>query len=106
MIKYNATAILLKHCKIVQTFPTNEEIEANTSLKFLHNRKQLSVNYSEPINTSCSGNLCDRQRVMDWLVLKCCGCYNMSTKSTSLVIQHAISVQTATRVSFKMDYLS
>ena len=58
----------------------NDEIEANTSLVFVHDATQLTVNFSAPINTSCSGNLCDRQRVKGWLNMKDCGCYGMSTK--------------------------
>ena len=103
MVKSNDPAILLKHPTRVYDFPMNEENEANTSLSFLHNRTQLSVNYSAPTKTSCSGNLCDRQIVTDWLGINVCGCYGMSTNSTSLVVQHAISVQNSTHHSFQMD---
>ena len=41
---------------------------------------------------------------MDWLVIKYCGCYCMSTNSTGLVIKHVICVQNTTHCSFKMDY--
>ena len=73
----------------------NYEIEANNSKAFVYNSTQLTVNYSAPIKTSCSGNLCDRQRITDWLGSKGCGCYGMSTNSTSLAIQHAITIRTA-----------
>ena len=74
------------------TTAINQEIESNTSLGFVFNNVNLSVNYSSIIKTSCSGNLCDRQRVNDWLGVKGCGCYGMSPNSSSLVIQHALSM--------------
>ena len=77
------------------TTAINQEIESNTSLGFVFNNVNLSVNYSSIIKTSCSGNLCDRQRVNDWLGVKGCGCYGMSPNSSSLVIQHAISMTTS-----------
>jgi hypothetical protein len=39
---------------------------------------------------SSSGNQCDHQRITDWLGIKGCGCYDISTNSTSLVSQHTI----------------
>ena len=41
---------------------------------------------------------------MDWLVIKYCGCYCMSTNSTGLDIKHVTCVQNKTHCSFKMDY--
>ena len=78
----------------IPTFPINDEIESNTSLGFSHNATQLTVNVYASIKTLCSGNTCDRQRVKDWLNTKGYGCYGMYTNITSLVIHHAISVQT------------
>lgn len=87
-------AVLLKTPQMITT-GINQEIESNTSLGFVFNNVNLSVNYSSIIKTSCSGNLCDRQRVNDWLGVKGCGCYGMSPNSSSLVIQHALSMTTS-----------
>ena len=100
MIKFHSPIIFLKQPTRVHTFPMNEEIESNISLRFLHNSTQLSVNYSASIKNSCSGNLCDRQRVTYRLGIKVCGCYGISTNSTRLVVQHAISMKTETHSSF------
>ena len=94
MIFSSLPAVLLKTPKMITT-AINQEIESNTSLGFVFNNVNLSVNYSSIIKTSCSGNLCDRQRVNDWLGVKGCGCYGMSPNSSSLVIQHAISMTTS-----------
>ena len=67
---------------------------------------QFSFNYSALIKTSCLVNQYDRQRVANWLRIKCCGCYGTSTNSASLVIQHAISEKTETHGSFQMDDFS
>jgi hypothetical protein len=99
-------AILLKSPKRISTIPINNEIEANTSLGFVYNHTHLTINYSAPIKTSCSGKLCDRQRVCDWLGIKGCGCYGMSTNSTSLVIQHAITVETVLNGTLNMNDFS
>ena len=100
MIKSHHTVILLKNPVSIPTLPMNNEIEANTSLSFVHNSTQLTDNFYNPIKISSSVNLCDRQRAKDWLNIKGYGCYGMSTKITSLVIHHAISVQTVQHSRF------
>ena len=98
-------AVLLKTLKMITT-GINQEIESNTSLGFVFNNVTLSVNYSPVIKISCSGNLCDRQRVNDWLGVKGCGCYGMSPNSSSLVIQHALSMTISQNGTMNMDDFS
>ena len=88
------------------TTAINQEIESNTSLGFIFNNVSLSVDYSSVIKTSCSGNLCDCQRVNDWLGVKGCGCYGISPNNSSLVIQHALSMTTSQNGSMNMDDFS
>lgn len=106
MMKSHMPCILLKTPSRIRTIAINEEIEANSSQALVYNGTQLAVNYSAPVKTSCSGNFCDRQRVMDWLGSKGCGCYGMSPNSTSLVIQHALSATTVLDGTLKMDDFS
>ena len=79
---------------------------SSTPLGFVNNATQLIVNLSIPIKTSCSGNMCDGQRVKYWINIKYCGCYGMSTNSTNLVIHNAISVKTVQYGRFQMDEYS
>jgi hypothetical protein len=106
MMKSHMPCILLKTPSRIRTIAINEEIEANSSQALVYNGTHLAVNYSAPVKTSCSGNFCDRQRVMDWLGSKGCGCYGMSPNSTSLVIQHALSATTILDGTLKMDDFS
>ena len=52
------------------------------------------MTFASVIKASRPGNLCDRQRVNNWVDSKDCGCYVMSTNSSSLVIQHSIGMTT------------
>ena len=78
----------------IKTTPINQEIESNTSLGFVFNNVNSSVTFASVIKASRPGNLCDRQRVNNWVDSKDCGCYVMSTNSSSLVIQHSIGMTT------------
>eukprot|EP00957_Ditylum_brightwellii_P140375 10695849-Ditylum_brightwellii.AAC.1 len=59
-------AILLKFPPCLIVIPMNHEIEANTSLAFVYNNTQAFVKMVFLTKTSCSGNVCDHQRVNDW----------------------------------------
>ena len=84
----------------------NESIESNTSLTFVYNGTNVTINLSVPLKTTCAGNLCDSQRITDWLNSKGCGCYGMNTNSSSLAIQHAVEVETINNGTLKMDDFS
>ena len=98
--------ILLKFPPRLFAITMNHEIEANTSLGFVYNNAQVLVNMDFPAKTSCSENLCDRQRVNDWNGSRGCGCYGMSQNSSSLVFKHAIDVNTATNSMSMSDFSS
>ena len=99
-------AILLKFPSTIRSIPMNIEIESNTSSAFVYNSTDIEINFTTAVKTSCSGNLCDRQRISDWNGIKGCGCYGMPPNSTSLAIQHAISISTINSESFRMDDFS
>jgi hypothetical protein len=82
---------------IVMTAPTNIpsvtinlQVQENTSIAFVVNRTTLSVNRTVPIQTTCSGFLCDKQRVNDWSGSRGCGCYHMTQYRSNLVFQHSV----------------
>eukprot|EP00957_Ditylum_brightwellii_P110758 8448211-Ditylum_brightwellii.AAC.1 len=97
--------ILLKFTPLLFFISMNHEIEANSSLGFVYNNTQASVNMVFPMKTSCSGNHCDCQRVTDWNGSRGCGCYGiMSQNSSSLVFKHAIDIDTATSSISMSDF--
>ena len=98
-------AMLMKTPRALENTRMMNDIEANTSLAFLYNNSQVAVNYAAAFKTTCSGNFCDRQKNSDWNGIKGCGCYGMSPNSTSLAIQHAITI-TANDETFQMDDFS
>ena len=51
------TPIILDNIRI------SNKIEKNTSLAFLYNNTQVTINFTEAIKTSCSGNFCYQQRI-------------------------------------------
>ena len=106
LIKSPMPVILLRTPSLIPTVSINEEIEANQSFSFVYNRTQLRVDFPAPVKTPCSGRLCDRQRLNDWMNIKVCGCYGMNPNSTSLVIQHAISVITVLSDELRMEEFS
>ena len=76
------------------------------SLGFVYNSTQVTVDYTAPIKTTCSGNLCDCRRVTDWLCQKGCGCCGLYNNSTSLVIQNSITVTTTNNGTLNMSEFS
>jgi hypothetical protein len=97
-------AIFLKFPSRIYPLCINKEIEAHTSLGFVYNGTHVSVNFAFPVKTTCSGNLCDHQHVNDWLGKKGCECYGMSPNSISLVMQHAVDIQTSNGMQNMSDF--
>lgn len=64
---------LLRFPSHLNTNKIDYQIEANTSLAFLYNGINLSMYSLSFVKTSCSGLLCDRQRVADWNHRHKCG---------------------------------
>ena len=106
MLRSHMPCVLLKFPSRIGTVAIEEEIETNESHSLVYNSAQLVVNYSAPIKTLCTGKLCDRQRVNDWLNIKGCGCYGMSPNSSSLVFQHSINIETALGGELMMEEFS
>ena len=58
-------SIVLESSRISLTISMNKEIEANTFLAFICNGLRLEQFQSAVRKTSCTGNLCDKQRIID-----------------------------------------
>ena len=58
------------------------------------------------VKTSCSGKMCDRQRVNEWNGIKGCGCFGISPNTTSLVVQHTIMITHGSKEIFMKDFSS
>ena len=102
LVMSHQSAILMKTLRALENVRMSNEIEANASLAFLCNNAQVTIDFTADFKTSCSGNFCDRQRISDWNGIKGCGYYGVPPNSTSLAIQHAISV-TINNETFRMD---
>ena len=106
LLKTNHNAIILKNPSKIGSIPINNEIELNESHAFAYNNTEVKIHYTSPLKTSCSGKFCDHQRVNDWNNSKGCGCYNMNTNSSSLVLQHNITVTTILQGKLEMSDFS
>ena len=85
---------VLKYPATIPSIRMHNEIGGETLLAFVANNADLQIYFTSVIKTSCTGSLCDKQRVTDWLGSRGCGCYGMASNSTSLCIQHSIAVTT------------
>ena len=103
MILYHGPTIILKNQIRRSPCAMNDEIGVNTFLGFVHNTTQLSVDFATSRKTSCSSNLYGQQRVIYQLGSKGCGCYGISTNSTSILIQHANTVKIPFHGPFHMN---
>eukprot|EP00957_Ditylum_brightwellii_P106384 8116091-Ditylum_brightwellii.AAC.1 len=92
--------------------PRAASISVNTSMlgskpvAFVYNATEVTVNYFNFVATSCSENLCDKQRVNDWNNTRGCGCYDMNTNSSNLAIQHQVDTVTSDGVKLMPNFSS
>lgn len=84
--------ILLKTPDEMLPMPMNKTISGNASSAFVCVGCQVNSWQQNVLSTSCSGKMCDRQRIKDWNAIKGCGCYGMLSNGTSLVVEHSIEV--------------
>eukprot|EP00957_Ditylum_brightwellii_P150057 11428038-Ditylum_brightwellii.AAC.1 len=74
------------------SIPTNYELQGNNHLTIVPNNTSLTVQWTLPQETTCTGLLCDKQRVNDWLSQRSCGCYHMTHRQSNLALVHSIQV--------------
>ena len=88
----NNPLILLKTPLVMIPVLMNDSIGSNESLAFVLIKCSVTSLQQTVIATKCHGCFCDRQRVMDWMNVKGCGCYGMSSFMTNLAINQVIKV--------------
>ena len=81
-------------------------ISGNQSLAFTWNASILKVRRSTPIETTCSGNFCDKQRRNELGSTRACGCFNMSQHRTNIAIEHSIKLKVPGSSAINMDHFS
>ena len=86
--------------------PMKDNIKSNESGAFILTKCVVKSLQQHIITTKCNGYFRDRQRVKDWMNVKGCGCYGMSTSSTSLAIEQVIKVRDDTQKVLKMSGFS
>ena len=91
LVQTQTPVIVMERPSIVTTVSINMQIKENHSMAFVLNGVQINVNRSVPIQTTCGGFLCDKQRVQDWNGQRGCGCYNMTQYRSNLVFEHSIN---------------
>ena len=93
MLHNTLPVVILKPPKAMANVAMQTQIEGNTSLGFVFIGMKVSSLAQSAMKTTCSGKLCDRQRISDWQGSRGCGCFKMFANSTSLVLQHHIRVK-------------
>lgn len=95
LIATNEPTVMMKRPFSLNVVPINSQIGANNSSAFVYNRCRIvSSDGYTPQATTCSGMLCDKQRVDDWNGdERGCGCYSMQDRRSILVLQHDIEVE-------------
>ena len=98
--------LILKSPPVMICTQVNERVDANVSHGFVFVGCQVESMQQDVVSTSCSGRMCDRQKVNDWNGIKGCGCYGMSGNATCLVVQHLIVMQNGSREIKMKDFSS
>lgn len=115
LVKTQLPLIAMKRPSKLITTNINLQIQENTSMAFVLNGKDLFLNRTVPIQTTCSGMLCDRQRISDWSGNRRCGCYSMFQYRSNLALEHSICInsqegrivhQNFSSLKFTLLYLS
>ena len=94
LIKTQLPVIVMETPSRIPTVSINNQLQENTSVAFVMNNVFLNINRTVPIQTTCSGFLCDKQRVNDWSGSRGCGCYHMTQYRSNIVFQHTIFFDT------------
>jgi hypothetical protein len=86
---------MMKPIYMYRSIDVDPQIGGNNSFAFTLNNACIEVDGLSPIMTSCSGLLCDRQRVDDWNGSeRGCGCYSMHHRRSNLAFQHDLKITT------------
>ena len=94
LVKTGLPIIIMKSPLNIPNVRVNASIQGNNALAFVYNNASLHLNRTTPVQTTCGGYLCDRQRVSDWNGVRGCGCFDMSNFRSNLALEHSIHFDT------------
>ena len=106
LVRTQLPIISLKTPSYINTTSINKLIQEGNTNCFVLNRQYLILNQTAAIQTTCSGLLCDRQRVNDWNGKSKCGCYSMFQYRSNLSLQHSIRIDTQQVKLIQNDFSS
>ena len=90
LLKTDIPLIVMTRPNLSIPIPVYKELGEHSSLAFVLTGMTININRSSPIQTTCGGLLCDKQRCEDWNGTRGCGCYHMSPDISSIVFQHSV----------------
>ena len=86
--------VIMKRPPSFPIVPINFQVPQSKSAAFIYNRCIVELNGYTPLDTSCSGLLCDKQRVADWNYHDHgSGCYQMADRRSCLALTHNMMVR-------------
>ena len=90
LLKTDIPLIVMTRPTLEHSIPVYKEVGEHNSMAFVLVGRKVNINRSSPIQTTCGGLLCDKQRCDDWNGTRGCGCYHMSPDISSIVFQHSV----------------
>ena len=90
LLKTDIPLIVMTRPTLEHSIPVYKELGEHNSMAFVLVGMKVNINRSSPIQTTCGGLLCDKQRCDDWNGTRGCGCYHMSPDISSIVFQHSV----------------
>ena len=111
----NDIPLMETHCPLIVmkrpfTFPETKidyQIQGNQAMAFIRNGVTIKIKGIVPVESTCSGLFCDKQRVHEWSNQgKGCGCYHMISQRTNLVIDHRLKIEYNDKEPLIIDHFS
>ena len=94
LVKTQLPIVIMKPPIVIPHVNINTSIQGNSAMAFVYNKIPLYLNRTTPVQTTCGGYMCDRQRVADWNGVRGCGCFDMSNFRSNLALEHSIFFDT------------
>lgn len=85
--------IVMKRPNHLSSVQISRDIQSNASMAFVLNNRTLHVNQVSILQTTCCGNMCDKQRANDWNGIRGCGCIGMSPTISGLTFVHRVWIE-------------
>lgn len=109
LVRSHYPIVALEYPSDLMSIPINTYIQANQASFAILKNVNVEVRRTTPIQTTCSGKHCDKQRPMDWsnTVNRGCGCWGTSNLGTSnIALMHNLIIEDNLGNRFRMDNFS